>query len=669
MSPNSSQLLTFLLNATWQVPVLALLAVGITRLMRNGPAAYSYWVWVAALVASLVLPVASSIQPRRSAAHVAPVDFTPAPVVRGQMAPAPDTTEQPQRRSISLGWSVAAAAMAAYAVFLGYVVACLFRAWRRVSYLKRQSPAPEMPSAVQCVWKRCEEAFGLTGIQLRTSANLAGPATAGRTIVLPNAMLDETSENLLLAAIGHEMAHIARHDFGWNIACELLAAPVRFQPALRPILRAIRETRELACDELVTERLIEPMVYARSIVQIAAAGVNRAGYALGVTDGDILEQRVRCLMRGRRAIARNARLWLASGVTAVAVGAVIASGLAIDARAQSAADPDIARGRQAYEAKQFDVAVAFFKNAVRLDESSVEARLLLANSLLASIPLAGEARNHYEQILQRDPRNQQAMHGLIKVAMLEKQPARVLELATNLIAIDGNDPNALYAYGVAAWSLIYTDYQQEKARLSVREDEYFLPDPTSRQALREKHGPKLEEGIAALRRAIDNDPNFDAAMAYLNLLYRLKGGIAETESEARQFIGEADQWVGRALAVKRARGNQPGKGTAGFVAAPPPPPPPPGDRAMNLSVGEQPMPQARNSIEAPLPFWQVGSHVNLPGGVLFPQLRAKDLPARMILPKGSDKVLVMVGPYPDDAALAKAKEQIERAGFKPLRVW
>ena len=678
MSPNSSQLLTFLLNATWQVPVLALLAMGITKLMRNSPAAYRHWVWVAALVASLVLPAASSMRPRRSAAHVAPIDFRPVPVVSSGTAPAPDVAEQPQRRSVSLASSVAAMVTAAYALFLGYVFACLFRAWRRVSQLKRQSLAPEMPPAVQRVWKRCEEAFGLSGIKLRTSATLAGPATAGRTIVLPKAMLEETSEDVLLTAIGHEMAHIARHDFAWNVACELLAAPVRFQPALRPILRAIRETRELACDELVTERLMEPAAYARSIVQIAAAGVNRAGYALGVTDGDILEQRVRRLMHGHKAIARNARLWLASGLTAVTVGAVIVSGLAIDAHAQSAADPDIAQGRQAYDAKNFDLAVAHFNNAVRVDESNIEARLLLARSLMASYmaagaqagnPLLGESRKQYEAVLQRDARNQVALHGLITIATQEKQPAKMFELAEKLIAIDANDPSALYRFGVAAWSLVYPDYQQEKARQLVREEQHFLPDATSRQILREKHGAKLEDGIAALRRAIDNDPNFDAAMAYLNLLYRLKGGIGETEAESRQFIAEADQWVGRAVKIKQARGNQPGRDAATFVPAPPPPPPPPSDRGMSLPVGEQPMPQARNTIEAPLPFWQVSSHVNLPGRVLFQQLRAKDLPARMILPRGSDKVLVMVGPYPDDAALAKAKEQIERAGFKPLRVW
>ncbi len=81
------------------------------------------------------------------------------------------------------------------------------------------------------------------------------------------------------------------------------------------------------------------------------------------------------------------------------------------------------------------------------------------------------------------------------------------------------------------------------------------------------------------------------------------------------------------------------------------------------------MPQARNGIEAPLPFWQVAGTPNLTGGILFQQLRASGLPARMLLPRGADKVLMMVGPYTDESALAKAKEEIARAGFRPLRVW
>jgi beta-lactamase regulating signal transducer with metallopeptidase domain len=255
MSPNSSQLLTFLLNASWQVPVLALLAMGITRLMRNGPAAFRYWVWVAALISSLLLPAAGSLRTRRSADSVATIHLAPAPVAQNGIALRPAVADQPQRRTLRLTSGFTAAVLTAYALFLAHAFASFVRAWRRATHLRAKSrPVVQMPHSLERIWKRCEEAFGVSGVELRTSPVIAGPATTGKTIVLPESMLAETSEEILLTAIGHEMAHIARRDFTSNMAFELLATPICFHPALRPVVRGIRETRELACDELVTER-------------------------------------------------------------------------------------------------------------------------------------------------------------------------------------------------------------------------------------------------------------------------------------------------------------------------------------------------------------------------------------------------------------------------------
>ena len=95
----------------------------------------------------------------------------------------------------------------------------------------------------------------------------------------------------------------------------------------------------MACDELVTARLIDAGVYARSIVRIAETmmPMRRPGYTLGVFDGDILEERIRRLLQRPAANLNRARLLLAGGLSALAVCAVVLSGLALTARAQSPA--------------------------------------------------------------------------------------------------------------------------------------------------------------------------------------------------------------------------------------------------------------------------------------------------------------------------------------------
>ena len=62
METISRSLLTFLLNSLWQIPLAAAVAALACRLMRNGPASHRHAVWVAALAAAILLPLASMRQ-------------------------------------------------------------------------------------------------------------------------------------------------------------------------------------------------------------------------------------------------------------------------------------------------------------------------------------------------------------------------------------------------------------------------------------------------------------------------------------------------------------------------------------------------------------------------------------------------------------------------------
>jgi hypothetical protein len=51
--------------------------------------------------------------------------------------------------------------------------------------------------------------FGLKSVMILYSAETSAPITVGRrTILLPEALFDSDSPDLLSAAVGHEMAHI-----------------------------------------------------------------------------------------------------------------------------------------------------------------------------------------------------------------------------------------------------------------------------------------------------------------------------------------------------------------------------------------------------------------------------------------------------------------------------
>ena len=149
----------------------------------------------------------------------------------------------------------------------------------------------------------------------------------------------------------------------------------------------------MACDELVTRHLLEPAVYARSIVTIAgshAAACEQPGYVLGVFDGDILEERIRSLMERRGGDLRRARIALAGALSALAVCLVFAGGIAVSGYAQSAAQSEMQAAADAYNRRDFAGAVEHFESAVKLEPANLKARLFLAER--AGSPVHGRGQ-------------------------------------------------------------------------------------------------------------------------------------------------------------------------------------------------------------------------------------------------------------------------------------
>src|SRR5690349_5366414 len=62
MRTSSELLLTFLLNAVWQIALLAALASFGAWLLRQSATRYQHWIWVAALSLSVLVPVVTAVR-------------------------------------------------------------------------------------------------------------------------------------------------------------------------------------------------------------------------------------------------------------------------------------------------------------------------------------------------------------------------------------------------------------------------------------------------------------------------------------------------------------------------------------------------------------------------------------------------------------------------------
>jgi|SRR5271157_531426 len=712
METISRALLTFLLNALWQVPLAAAVAALGCRFMRRGPAWHRHALWVAALVAAVLLPLGgirvagnAAAQRLQLSGAMPPAAVTPAATSAAVPVPAAD---RDRGRTISFAPTTGGLLLLAYLSFLAWRLVRLALVAARTARMRATAAATDPPPVLTGVWDRCQWSFGLKSVALLASSRVAGPVTAGAfrpVVILPASMLSETSEEVLTTAIGHEMAHIARHDFAFNILYELLYLPISFHPAAMWIHREIDRTREMACDELVTARLLEPRTYAQSIMSIASGmcASPGPGYSLGILDGNILEQRIRRLMEGHSGGLGRARAVLAVGLAALVACAVIASSLRVSALAQNAPSAELGLAAAAFDAGDFTAAVDHFRKALAQDPNNVNTRLHLANAELrvvhpggdlANSPLLADARQQYLEVLARDNGNRQALERLAELDVTLGRPQEGREVALKLIQADPLNKNACYLVGFVDWSNVYPAIEKARQATGAADRKGQLADAAVRKSLRDQYLPVIEEGLRMTNRAVGLDAGYTDAMAYTNLLLRAKAAIVDDPAEVAALIAQADDWVGKLMAqaddwVQKALDSrkqqptspQPAEAPAGHldvnatppslpaVAPPPPPPPPPppkdfGNQAASASQAPRRLPGQWPDSGS---FWQVVGDGSATAKALVSQLLDKGFPARLVgIPGG---VYVMVGPFSNQQALDKAKAELEAAGVRPLRVW
>lgn len=308
--------LTYILNSIWQIPLIALVAFGCAVLLRKASFSVQHRLWVAALVASFLLPLVSASGWFTTLAHPASGHLhqkaasTITLLLDGESNAGSFTTHQ---RSDWFAMSIANGVILIWLGFVLYRVACLAWGWQRTRTIVREAQPAALPDAIDGIWKTSQERFGLNGVALLTSEQMAVPATLGvkrAVVLLPSRLFAAASDLEFATVFAHESAHIRRRDFLWNILYEVLAVPIAYHPVTRLLRSRIADSRELVCDEQSASQLGSTSEYARSLIRIAGSLTMRStpAHALGIFEGDNLEKRVVTLLNrgpqlGRRATA------------------------------------------------------------------------------------------------------------------------------------------------------------------------------------------------------------------------------------------------------------------------------------------------------------------------------------------------------------------------------
>ena len=238
---------------------------------------------------------------------------------------------------------------------------------------------------------------------------------------------------------------------------------------------------------------------------------------------------------------------------------------------QTPAGNELNLGVQAYRDARYEEAARHFEKAVALAPENGVAHLYLATTYAGEyIPgadtpennhLAEEAIEQYQRVLDSDEARGSKINSTKGIAYLYlnmkkfEDAKKYYYMASDL---DPKDPEPHYSLGVIDWTQCYQPRMQERAKLGLKPDENLNPKNKDQKKvcdeLRIKNASLIEEGIDSLGRAIELSPDYDDAMAYLNLMYRERADVECDDPVAREEdLKTADKWVDQTLATKKIK--------------------------------------------------------------------------------------------------------------------
>ncbi|HKD61237.1 MAG TPA: M56 family metallopeptidase [Terracidiphilus sp.] len=311
--------IAYALNSFWLLPLLFLGAEIIARVLGRTRGGILCCVWWVALILALVVPTLGFVSlPFRSLnapssmrsvvpqTHGVAIPDKREPLHFGFSQQRPETTKQIDR---SPSWIPGIVLTCTFYFYLGSILIALARLGRglwETHVLMRSARDLRLTDELLSSWESCKRSLGLSDVRLLSSAALSSPAALHwpkPTVLLPSKLRASDSTEMT-AVFCHELAHVRRKDFAWNLAIEFFGVLLFYHPAFHWMRRRIQETRELACDDMAADAMRGRHEYARNLLSLTQkmlsdAVIPQPGCALGIFEGEVLERRIMNLLEKR----------------------------------------------------------------------------------------------------------------------------------------------------------------------------------------------------------------------------------------------------------------------------------------------------------------------------------------------------------------------------------
>ncbi|HEY6272061.1 MAG TPA: tetratricopeptide repeat protein [Terriglobales bacterium] len=237
------------------------------------------------------------------------------------------------------------------------------------------------------------------------------------------------------------------------------------------------------------------------------------------------------------------------------------------------------KGVQAYRSANYEQAIEHFKNAVALDDDLKVAKLYLATAYTSqyvpdvdtpeNLRMAQQAIEEYQRVLDRDPDSVNSLKGIGYLYLHMKKFDQSREYYQKAIAKDPNDPELYYSLGVIDWTEAFKDAREIKAQYQMREEEELNAKKDAKlcELFKTKDGAIVDDGMTALKTAIDKRQDYDDAMVYLNLLYLRKANdlTCDDPQQRADDKAAANGWSDKAMAARKKKAEDAAKKNQGGI--------------------------------------------------------------------------------------------------------
>jgi tetratricopeptide (TPR) repeat protein len=185
-----------------------------------------------------------------------------------------------------------------------------------------------------------------------------------------------------------------------------------------------------------------------------------------------------------------------------------------------------------------------------------------------NITTAQQAIDMFNDVLAKDPHDVNSMKQIAGIDFSIKRLDEAKKWQKQVLQEDPKDPEAAYTIGVIDWMQAHQNILNALSPAGLNDDgEGNAKAPKKiMEPLKEQNTTLVEEAMQYLNQAIANRPNYDDAMAYMNLIYRRKADLDWGNTAAQKAdLAKAEDWRTKAMGVRKANEAKKNAGPGGIT--------------------------------------------------------------------------------------------------------